>query len=391
MKLAIFSPGFLPVPAVKGGAVEQLITNIIDENEKYDMLDIDLYTVDDPLIRDINYKNTRLLRFTDPYKNKITYIKHIFRRIFERFFSKKFQTSVFGKKVVENYKCNYYDAVLVENNIDIFNALVPKLAKEKKFFHLHNDISDNDPAKTIYKTKYLINNSDRIFVVSNFLENKLQKLGAENVQIILNGVSKNSLTKLSVTSQELRRKLGYKTDDLIYTFVGRISSEKGIEDFIKAISDIKSNRSIKGLIVGNINTKYGKYIKQNFEVKNVQYVGYIPNDQIGSIMSISDVLVIPTKIEEAFGMVALEAMSMKLPIIASDSGELPKLLENTGAPIIKRDDKFVSKLRQSIIDLSQSGEKRKEIGEKEYQNSKKYPSTKKQYFDNFVELMKEEK
>ena len=48
MKLAIISPGFVPVPAVKGGAVEQLIEYIVTANELYHKYDIDLYTVDDP-------------------------------------------------------------------------------------------------------------------------------------------------------------------------------------------------------------------------------------------------------------------------------------------------------------------------------------------------------
>ncbi|WP_283598508.1 hypothetical protein [Lactobacillus gallinarum] len=50
MKLAIISPGFVPAPAVKGGAVEKLIEYFIDGNEKDHKYDIDLYTVDDILL-----------------------------------------------------------------------------------------------------------------------------------------------------------------------------------------------------------------------------------------------------------------------------------------------------------------------------------------------------
>ena len=47
MKLAILTPGFMPVPAVKGGAVEQLIEDIIVANESSHKYDIDLYTIDE--------------------------------------------------------------------------------------------------------------------------------------------------------------------------------------------------------------------------------------------------------------------------------------------------------------------------------------------------------
>ena len=47
MKLAIVSPGFVPVPAVKGGAVEQLIEYVINANEIYHKYDIYLYKIND--------------------------------------------------------------------------------------------------------------------------------------------------------------------------------------------------------------------------------------------------------------------------------------------------------------------------------------------------------
>ena len=41
MKLAIFSPNIFPIPAVSGGAVEELVTYIIEENEVHHKYDID--------------------------------------------------------------------------------------------------------------------------------------------------------------------------------------------------------------------------------------------------------------------------------------------------------------------------------------------------------------
>ena len=46
MKLAISAPNVLPVPALDGGAVEELTTYIIEENEQKHLYDIDLYTID---------------------------------------------------------------------------------------------------------------------------------------------------------------------------------------------------------------------------------------------------------------------------------------------------------------------------------------------------------
>ena len=53
MKIALVSTMNLPVPAVRGGAVEELTTHIINENEKQKKFEIDLYTIYDSKI-DIN-------------------------------------------------------------------------------------------------------------------------------------------------------------------------------------------------------------------------------------------------------------------------------------------------------------------------------------------------
>ncbi|WEB67090.1 hypothetical protein [Limosilactobacillus fermentum] len=63
MKLAVFAPNVLPVPALNGGAVEELITYFIEENEKKHIYDIDLYTVDNyNRLSNFQYKYTNILQ-----------------------------------------------------------------------------------------------------------------------------------------------------------------------------------------------------------------------------------------------------------------------------------------------------------------------------------------
>ena len=45
MNLAIITSGFLPVPAAKGGAVENLIENFLNENEKYRKMNLTVFSV----------------------------------------------------------------------------------------------------------------------------------------------------------------------------------------------------------------------------------------------------------------------------------------------------------------------------------------------------------
>lgn len=62
LRLAIFAPNVLPVPALEGGAVEKLTTYIIEGNEKEHKYDIDLYTIDnDGRLSNFNYKYTHII------------------------------------------------------------------------------------------------------------------------------------------------------------------------------------------------------------------------------------------------------------------------------------------------------------------------------------------
>ena len=75
MKVAIVSTMNLPTPAVRGGAVETLTTYIVEENEKKQKLDIDLYTMYDYKIDVDKYKNTKIIQI------KINIIEKFFQKI----------------------------------------------------------------------------------------------------------------------------------------------------------------------------------------------------------------------------------------------------------------------------------------------------------------------
>ena len=59
-RIAILTPGFLPVPSVKGGAIEEIITKVINKNEVESKYKIDLFTKADSDIDKIKLKNTGL-------------------------------------------------------------------------------------------------------------------------------------------------------------------------------------------------------------------------------------------------------------------------------------------------------------------------------------------
>lgn len=390
MKLAILTPGFMPVPAVKGGAVEQLIEDIIVANESSHKYDIDLYTIDDPKLRKINYKYTSLVKIIPNKNNNL--IKHVYFALKAKIsmaIHLKTPFNYVNYAMVKKFKVNYYDKVLVENNMDIYSMLLPKLTNEKLYFHLHNNIDCNDPAKTIEKTKKVISTADKILVVSNFLKKKLEKLDAKNIVVIPNAVILDNFRQVNEENrQKIRKRYGINKNDIVYTFVGRICDDKGIDKLILAMQAFKGKKNIKCLIVGNnfFGTKteddyiqYLQSISKGLE-KQLIFTGYVDNNKLYKIYSISNVVVIPSQFEEVFGVVALEAMAMKLPVIASESGALPDVLSKSCAFFVPRGDEFVSQLENKMRKFIKAPELQTKMGNNGFKRVNIFPNNSGQYF-----------
>lgn len=391
MKLAIFTPGAVPVPAVKGGAIEQLVQYIIDENEIEHKYDIDLYTVDDAQLDNYVYKFTKLIRIKDKYA--VSYFRlyyGITNRINKYFNTNKYKTYV-TSKMVKLFKKNYYDAVLIENNMDLYSMLLKKKTKERFYFHLHNDFDCNDPSKTLAKAKIVAKTADKILVVSNFLKTKLHVNGIDNVKVIYNAVIKDKLKKIPTDEQiYIRKKYNITKKDFVIVFIGRFDQDKGVDKIIDALNILdkkKQLKNIKCLIVGhnffhtNRENEYIELLEKKAKSirKYLRFTGYIKNTNINEIYSIANSVIIPSQVEEVFGVVALEAMTSGCPIIASVSGALPEVLENN-AIFIKRGNEFSRELAKDIIMLKNNKDLRSKLVKGEIKRACEFPQDAREYF-----------
>lgn len=391
-KLAILTPGVLPVPAVSGGAVEQLVTYIIEGNETNHIYNIDLYTVNDPLLKNVSYKYTNLIKIDK--KSKFTIPRFAFG-LYNKIIRKVINSphlDYMNLEFLKAFKNNYYDSVLVENNMELYSLLLTKRKKEKFYFHLHNDFDNGDVDKTIRNTKRIVKTADKIFVVSNFLKEKLNRLGAKQVKVAYNAVDENNLKDFS-SKDILQEKNKFKisTKQYVFTYIGRLDKKKGIDKFLKAFKKLDSEYELncKCLIVGGSwnNKSFQREINEIIASnKNIINIGYVPHDEIKKVFLISDCIVIPTQIEEAFGEVALEAMMMGKPIICSDSGALPEITSKKGRIVVKRTSDFEENLTQAMLKLVNNQRLSLCMGKSNLKESRKYPMTVCDYFQFFNSL-----
>ncbi len=122
-------------------------------------------------------------------------------------------------------------------------------------------------------------------------------------------------------------------------FCGRIVEEKGIDVLLKAYKMIREKRDDVFLVIGgdyqnvaggSVYPKLKKYIEKN-HMKNVDFIGKIPEEKMAEFYSSLDVLVLPsTNTLEAFGMVQIEAMLCGTPVVASDLPGVRTIVQSTG-------------------------------------------------------------
>src|SRR5207248_3451573 len=90
---------------------------------------------------------------------------------------------------------------------------------------------------------------------------------------------------------------------------------------------------VTAVIVGDgpNRAEYERYAQELGLNGRVHWEGYVSHTEIPTVYSRFDALVVPSRAPlEQFGRVVVEALAANVPVIASDAGELPRLMAKTG-------------------------------------------------------------
>lgn len=105
-------------------------------------------------------------------------------------------------------------------------------------------------------------------------------------------------------------------------FVGRFSQEKGISVLLKGWDSIEYPLQLAG------DGPLFEYYKENNQNELIQFLGIQTNQQISSLLSNSQFLIIPSICYESFGLVVVEAFSHGVPVICSNIGGLSEIVKD---------------------------------------------------------------
>ena len=347
LKIAVITPGNLPVPAFDGGAVESLVQMLIDENELSRNVHFLIFTIQDQnkKVFNLNYELTTFKIINDQalsYK-LFKFIRYLinsigFIRIKNQFISSVFKFSFLLEEC---------DIILLEN--DIKHLKFFQNLSSKVVLHLHNNYLNELNAKSL---EAHILSLSKIICVSDFLKRDIQNIfpSCQKIVRVHNGFrdSKYSEQKKSLN----RSSIDIPNNAIVIVFCGRVQKSKGIWELVRVFNRLCSEqKNLKLLIIGpedynSTKMNEANLIIQNFPhlSDNLIFTGFIDQSRVHSYLSLCDIGVVPSIADEAFGMISIEAQAAGLPVVISDSGGLTETVSDKSSFIASRGPEFENEL-----------------------------------------------
>ena len=354
MKIAVLTSGILPVPAVLGGAVENLIDFYLEYNEVHRLHDITIYSVSHPktnnhpartsIVNHYHYIDVNSL--WAKIKRKLYFYMH--GEEYHHYF-----IEYFLEQSIKHIRKQDYDCIILENRPS-YSLKLKEITHAKLVYHLHNKkLTKQTPS---YQTIY--NAASLVICVSDFITKSVKAISPNDTKCITvhNGIDLEAFSQKS--SKITRQEVGLNDQDFVLIYSVRINPEKGIKELTQAMNKLNDYPQIKLLVIGSsffgnatADDDFAKELRDS--TKNIQgkifFTGFIPYKEVPSYLKLADLAIVPSMWDEAFGLTVLEAMAARIPLITTRSGGIPEICEDV-ACIINREN-IVGNLTEAIVNL----------------------------------------
>jgi glycosyltransferase involved in cell wall biosynthesis len=175
-------------------------------------------------------------------------------------------------------------------------------------------------------------------------------------------------------------------DKPYFLFVGRLEKIKGLQNVIPVfLKHVEYDLLIAG------DGEYREVLKKAAgDAGNIKFLGRLNHDRLQKLYARAVAVIVPSICVEVFGIIIIEAFSMKTPVIVNDLGAMPEVIEDSGGGFVyKKEEDLVAAMKK----LAESPELRNELGLKGYKAYLKYWSEDShiQEYLNLIETMREKK
>lgn len=267
--------------------------------------------------------------------------------------------------------------ILIKNKIDVIHTHYSKslfflqiariLSRQKIKLILTQrmgcNVKKNDPFH-----KYVFLNTDQIITVSKYVRSRLLWAAPflkNRIKVVYNGYPFMQQKKKDYNKKEFKKKYKIMNKDVSFCLVAQLNEGKGHLWVLKALEMLinkymRDHVKIFFIGKGHLDSSFKEYVRKNRIQNYVEFTGFTWD--VNYYYQNIDVVLVPSK-SEAGGNVIIEGMATGKPVICSDTGYFPEVINNKKNGLIVKYNN-VKELAEAMKFLMDKPGLRKEYGKK---------------------------
>jgi glycosyltransferase involved in cell wall biosynthesis len=364
-KVAMIGPELYPIPPIRGGATELFIEKVSQSMNRYRPM---IFSPADPALpsresrQDIQY-----------FRFKVNPIKKIL------YSWVKVYLADYEQQIVQTLAKLDPDIIHIHNR-----PLLPPFFKErfpgkKIIFHMHNlynYLGRFEKPQGEFEVQ-----ADLTLACSRFLlekEKDRMGRGSRHQAVVYNGVDTEVFLprwQKEAEAEAVRRHYGLEGKKVVL-YTGKIRESKGVMVLFSAMKQVfLQDPNVHLVLAGGTGFGYKRTDKRTEFLNRLQReiepfrnrvlpLGFTPPQDMPRIYLLGDIFVAPSQLEEALGMVFLEASSCGLPVIGTSQGGIPEVIRDQETGLLLKEKDNVEELSGKILYLLQHPDQAREMGEK---------------------------
>ncbi|MBH8561362.1 glycosyltransferase family 4 protein [Nostoc sp. CENA67] len=179
----------------------------------------------------------------------------------------------------------------------------------------------------------------RIIVCSDYMRQEVQRAlhsPGDKIDVIYNGIrAEKKKHHEDFHALDFRRQFAEDGEKIVY-YVGRMTYEKGVTLLLNAAPKVlwEMGGYVKFVIVGGGNTDHLKRQAWDLGIWHKCYfTGFLSDEYLDKFQTVADCAVFPS-LYEPFGIVALESFASRVPVVVSNTGGFPEVVQHTKTGIV---------------------------------------------------------
>ncbi|SHM13011.1 glycosyltransferase family 4 protein [Ruminococcus flavefaciens] len=230
------------------------------------------------------------------------------------------QVNRISAMIVSNYiKKEKIDIIHTNTSVINIGALISHYSRIPHIWHIREfgdldfDMHYYEPVKKVYS--FMNKNTDRFICISNAIANHYSLLDKNKIRIVYNGIEESSI--ININKKNDSEKIRILIAGAIYIGKGQHEAVEACEILLdRGIDNFELLIAGEGEVYFNISKKVEN---------NIKFLGHV--NKMRELRKNIDIELVCSRCE-AFGRVTAEAMLAGIPVIGSNTGGTPELIEN---------------------------------------------------------------